>query len=492
MYKLMIVDDEAIIRRGLSQIIKWEQLGFILTAQSGSALEALELMQNTEIDVLLTDISMPEMNGLELIRAAKTKNPLLKTVVISGYSEFDYAIEAIKLKAEDYILKPLDPNKINQVFSRIKQTLDQEREQQSKESFLQADYELMRLLHSDTDSMRHLPGDHNEQKRYRVVLFKIESCSSSEKARLSLEALLSGYFYRQVDNLIAAAVAADQADLLVQRFESQLEPVDDAIYRAAVSMAFSSLSDITTAYLTAVDVLKWRCSDRVVYYDKLVQIDKKEKLGQYHHRFIQQIESGAFDGLAKISDQLFQQLNEIHITGAYEFCVRILRNIVLYFRIEDVPFFHISTLSKKFLDDEAPLTSQELRSCFDIDLQELILHLKAGSESVAAMIGSQARCLVDTCYADKNLSLSSVAEQLNVSYGYLSTVFTKAVGENFKAYVVSVRMEKARELIMERRYKIYEIADLVGYSSPRYFTDAFKKKYGISPVDYLSRIGRQY
>ena len=91
-------------------------------------------------------------------------------------------------------------------------------------------------------------------------------------------------------------------------------------------------------------------------------------------------------------------------------------------------------------------------------------------------------------YRDKNLSLREAADHLGVSYGYLSTAFARTYGKNFKAYLMSLRAEKARELLMERKYKIYEIADMTGYGSSRYFTEAFKRRYGISPVDYLSRL----
>ena len=102
MCKVLIVDDEIMIRRGLSKIIHWEEMGFEMVGAVGNAMEALELIKKTPVDVLLTDISMPEMTGLELIHQARKILPGLKAVVISGYSEFDYAREAIELKVENF------------------------------------------------------------------------------------------------------------------------------------------------------------------------------------------------------------------------------------------------------------------------------------------------------------------------------------------------------------------------------------------------------
>lgn len=144
MYKVLIVDDEIMIRRGLSKIIHWEEIGFEMAGAVGNAMEALELIKKTPVDVLLTDISMPEMTGLELIHQARKILPGLKTVVISGYSEFDYAREAIELKVENYILKPLDPKKITETFQKICKELDQEQRRERREQYLQSEYEVRR------------------------------------------------------------------------------------------------------------------------------------------------------------------------------------------------------------------------------------------------------------------------------------------------------------------------------------------------------------
>ena len=129
-----------------------------------------------------------------------------------------------------------------------------------------------------------------------------------------------------------------------------------------------------------------------------------------------------------------------------------------------------------------------MQQVFQEDLQLLATCLKDNSESLSVLVSSKAKLYIDENYQNKNLSLRDAADKLNVSYGYLSTAFAKTYGENFKSYLVSVRMEKARKLLMERRYKIYEIADMTGYASSRYFTDAFKKRYGISPGDYVLRM----
>ena len=127
----MIVDDERLIRQGLRKVIPWEDIGFRVVAEANSGKAALEMAmtRGKEPQVILTDIKMPDMNGLELISRLHSRFPKLRSVVISGYSDFKYAVEALKLKVEDYILKPIDPEAIKKVFSHLHRILDSEKDQ---------------------------------------------------------------------------------------------------------------------------------------------------------------------------------------------------------------------------------------------------------------------------------------------------------------------------------------------------------------------------
>lgn len=142
MYKILIVDDEIMIRSGLGKIIRWNEIGFEMVGAVGSAGEALKMIAQIPVDAILTDINMPDMTGLELIRRARKELPRVKAVIISGYSEFEYAREAIELKVENYILKPLDPQKITETFKKIREKLDEESYTERQNQFIQSEYEM--------------------------------------------------------------------------------------------------------------------------------------------------------------------------------------------------------------------------------------------------------------------------------------------------------------------------------------------------------------
>lgn len=358
MYKVLIVDDEVMIRRGLSKIIKWNQIGFEVVGTVGDGQEALTILREKVVDVLLTDISMPGLSGLELIRLSKGIRPRIKIVVISGYSEFDYAVEALRLRAENYILKPLDPKKITDIFKALKEDLDEWWKNAQKEHYIKSEYEIF-----------------------------------------------------------------------------------------------------------------WNVGT--------VNKGGQEK---YWMKMIQMLEDGRYGEMDPFVEELFASLEHGDV-DAREYCLKALRNVALYFHLEDSFLYRLYRLSEEESKDMG-----SVKNCFREDMHLLMGYLHDNSESLSTLISRQAHRYVEEHYGDKALSLRDVAENLGISYGYLSTAFAKTYGQNFKNYLTSVRMEKARELLMERRYKIYEIADRTGYGSSRYFTDAFKRCYGISPMDYLRRL----
>lgn len=127
MYTVIIVDDDELIRKGLEKVIRWEEMGFSVKGTFQSAVEALKYLRDHSVDVILTDIRMPQMSGLELIEGAKGYQKEIKAVIISGYGEFELAKQALVLKVEDYLLKPLGQEEVEAVFLKLKENLDKER-----------------------------------------------------------------------------------------------------------------------------------------------------------------------------------------------------------------------------------------------------------------------------------------------------------------------------------------------------------------------------
>lgn len=377
MYSLIIVDDDELIRRGLEKVIQWGHLGYEVKGTFKSAIDALEYIKYNRVDVILTDIRMPQMSGLDLVGEARKCHEGIKAVIISGYGEFELAKQALVLKVEDYLLKPLGEDEINSVFLKLKKSLDKERSSEAVASYYLAALDLS-----------------NEEKKNSVIHYKRERDSHK------------------------------------------------------------------------------RGWDRI-------QVLRKQ--------MIVNLETGRF---REIDEQL-REINSIleHYEGKdrYYFYSSIVMKLLKYFALEETGADCFFSQRSYQSAGEGFLEPEQLKKHFAQDIDTIRRELWEKSDSMRRLTVAKAKAIIEAEYGDESLSLASVANRLNISYGYLSTIFTKTEGRSFKSYLVEIRMEKARTLLLSRNYRIYEIAEMVGYKNPRYFTDAFKKYYSYSPAEYIAR-----
>ena len=377
MYSLIIVDDDEMIRKGVEKVIQWNELGYEVKGTFKSAVDAIEFVKYNHVDVILTDIRMPQMTGLELVKKIQELQEGIKAVIISGYGEFELAKQALRLKVEDYLLKPLGEDEINQVFLKLKKRLDKE---------------------------------------------------------CSIEATTS--YYRAVMDLTGEEKKSDKSYYMSEQRDYK---------------------------------------------------QSREQIFALREEIISNLEHGCFRDV----DQQIEKINEIiehyEVKDKYYFYTSIVMKLLKYFALEDSgETFSFSQYSYEN-GHSGVLTSETIKTEFVNDIDKVRRLLWEKSDSMKRLIVTKAKTILESEYGNESLSLALVANKLNISYGYLSSIFTKMEGRSFKTYLVEVRMEKARMLLLSRNYRIYEIAEMVGYKNPRYFADAFKKYYGYSPVDYIAR-----
>ena len=177
MYTLIIVDDDELIRKGLEKVIQWEKMGFSVAGTFKGAVDALEYLKSNTADVILTDIRMPHMTGLELIDEAKKIRKDIKSVIISGYGEFELAKKALLLKVEDYLLKPLGEEEIETAFLKLKKNLDSEKfvtDGDSKQK-IGREYELMKLLDNHVRMVSLFEEDKRGKNCYEMILIRLKA-----------------------------------------------------------------------------------------------------------------------------------------------------------------------------------------------------------------------------------------------------------------------------------------------------------------------------
>lgn len=496
MHKLIIVDDDELIRKGLEKVIPWQELGFEVAGVFSNACSALDFLKCEKVHVILTDIKMRGMTGLQLIHQAKQYNEDIKAVIISGYSEFELAKEALTLKVEDYLLKPLEQAEIERVFKKIKAMLDEDKHKNYREKSekLQKEYELMKLLSSRVDIEHFFKRTTPEQKYFELIVIKIFGTMDSTNDRKQLNEfhemtkdILSKYIFCNVWCFFAALIPPKSLNGLLLQLKKEFAKFPKILYKIAVGKEVYFSSELIDSYWSAMDLISENEKNSIIYFDSKRNSCKKDRdvIQELKNELVDAIENGYKFKIDELVENIGSVLKPYDYNDVYYFYNNIINTLIKYFQIENNEQF----IFNQYMEiDSNPADCKQLHVDFKRDIRHFIDIVRENSDSIRNIIVNKAKQMIEQNYANNTMTLASLANHLNVSYGYLSTIFTKSTKKSFKTYLTEIRMEKARTLIISRKYKVYEIAEMVGYNNPRYFTDAFTKYYHCSPTDYISRL----
>ena len=435
MHKVLIVDDEPLICEGLGSLLLGSGLPIrdIFTAKNGY--EALDYLRLEEIDLIVTDIRMDAMNGIELMQQAKIMKPWVETVVVSAHEDFHYARQALRLGARDYLLKPLDSE----------QFLDAVRNALLKMSKFAPPEEHLSRLREDF-AMKE--PDEECARRMNALL-------AGELGREEAAGLL-----RTLQEKHGISMAGPYFSVLKIRLQLSPEQREDAgLYRyAALNIVSESLGADWThvPFYSREDeitvVLQW--SEREYAEANVNKIAQLEMIGRSLYRNIHKhLNVRLVIGISQIlmGHEFLRVLNE-----------QADRAIRWNARHDDYNVFYYGDLHR---DSGGAEPSEE-----DIQRQ---LH----------SIVQNAQKYILEHYHQKGLTLNEIAQKSHVSPNYLSYLFKKYTGFNLWEYVIKLRMEEAKRLLVTTDLRRYEIAERVGYESPEHFSKIFKKYFGKSPSE---------
>lgn len=527
MYNVMLVDDEEEVRVAIEKKINWQELGFQVIATAENGQDALEVALEKQPDVVMTDINMPFMNGLEFCKQLKAQQPATKVVIFSGYDEFEYAKEAIELSAEEYILKPIDADELYKVFARIKVSLDDEldkmRNIQNLEKYYQESFPFFReqfligLIegHIELDRISEITSDYGEGIEgnfYAVGIIKLSfdksekvnnvdrkllSVSLNQLAKKSLEGFNNYHCINYLGNVIVLGCFEKEEEY--QGFVGELDKICKMSAKlievpttAGAGNVVTSLKDLFSSFKSARDAVSYRIlfdenqaisindvephqasvnlfeNDNVNSILKQIKIGSEEDLNQAIHEF--------FEGLSHKGIAIYQL--KLSILEAYFEVIKLAKS----YDISDIDmsnkdgdvlvildeFDSFDTIEKWFID-----------KCFAIR-KEIN---KTRLDSTSLLI-DKAKEFIGEHFSESDLSVDRLCSHLNVSANYFSALFKKSTGDSFVTYLTNIRMKKAVELLETTDEKAYIIAGMIGYDEPNYFSYVFKKAYGISPSKY--------
>jgi two-component system response regulator YesN len=466
LYKVLIVDDESWVLENYRLGIDWASKGFEVVDTAGNGMEALEKIRQLHPDLVLTDIRMPVMGGLEMIRQAKQMFPDLEFVVISGYAEFSYAQKALNFGVAGYCLKPVEDADIQGVLATVRQRLDRRRDKRtdyfSTLEYMTDENADHRISASDIG----LRWDVHKGMRVLICVGRWDAGKSALwDAVMPLGVDRKACFVGEPDLEQAEQELSGFSDLVVGISRMVQDPtlINNAIVEAQIaanqsfmtgrkgiyhyqSSSRGPLREVLNHLLEALEVRE--TAQVIEVFDKISEMMKS---GTYNIRH-------AFYVYNQISDMLFQRglEDDLYDLINYEELTQLFSNVTEM----------LSTLQEQ---------------CLSIINYGSDLDVQAVSNDVVREI---LKYLHENYYQD--ISLRELADQYYLNPSYLCRTFKKQVGKPFTVYLANLRLRHACELLRATNLSVYEIAERCGYKDYFYFARLFKRTLGITPSQYRS------
>ena len=490
MYQTVIVDDEPYIVENLANAIDWSGYQLEIGCAATSPVKALEYILANPVDIVITDISMPEMNGLDMIKQIKQARPYIYVIVLSAYNNFEYARTALRYGAENYLLKPVDPDELSDTISQIVGHIH-EREQlnstygQAMLTFRSAFTEQWvkdLLPPTEISTKAQLLGINFSVPVFTAVLF---SCSKSSPDNMSrffdlllhrLPGRYTGNFFFETPTCLAGVLSPA---------EGQPKELKNFIRQ---TLHDASAAGITIFASTGPDVLHY--SDVRLSYQQAKNYIWLEhtRLKSFHfqdHPGLFETVNIALDRYQKSFGEDTEEIRKLYKHYPPFACTAAFLSARIQLICKDC-----TRMSEDFPElcqrlVSLPFGSQQPEEFLTYTLEFLIY-----SEHLLAKIRQSMYPCVDAViknlqeFEDKNISLKTLAARLNVSPSYLGTVFHRQTGYYFNDYLTKIRLKKAAELLETTDMKIKDIVEIIGFSSQAYFTRSFKRNYNASPAAY--------
>lgn len=539
--KVFLVEDEYIVREGIKNNIDWEKNGYDFCGEASDGELAFPMISEKRPDIVITDIRMPFMDGIELSRMIKEEYPEIKIIILSGHEEFEYAKAAIQIGVEEYLLKPINGDELLQVVNRVAQKIKEENESretlqegEGDENFEYAKRQLLSSLIDDNASL----SDAMEQGKkihlnlmaqcYNIMMLKLQKKNKEQgfsqrilELYKTMEDTLkeqdgqSIMFDRAPEGKVILFMGSGEEeirrnmDVFAGQFREILPEYEDVTYFGSVGVPVMRLRELGESYEAASHGFSYRFltePNQIVDNHTVFDQTRNEK------KFSCSIGSVDIQNLDKQKIESFLkggEMDEIHFfveeymknTGDAGKNSMIFRQyIVMDMFLAASHFLTQITDGREQLGE--PFESPEQMQKIVSDLEATVVYIKELFTKVMQVRDAQttehnsdvvenAKKYISENYHDEELTLNTVAHEVNVSPNHLSAMFSQKTGQTFVKYLTDVRMHRAKELLKCTSKRSNEICEEVGYRDPHYFSHLFKKNVGCSPIQYRERGGKE-
>ncbi|PHV69977.1 hypothetical protein CS063_12580 [Sporanaerobium hydrogeniformans] len=507
MIRVLIVDDEVLLRRGLHALIHWEELECELVGEAANGLEALDFLEKNQVDLVITDIRMPVMNGLELIENINIKNKSTKVIIVSGYDDFVYAKAALQYGASYYVLKPVDEEEINEAILKAKEqiedtlklyTFEKERKQAFLKKFVQGklskevdvleqirvwNLALMESHFCVAVGLLRKDNEHNINNEQAIInTIKVFLANNYSGEVFFLEpykfCIILGYTddYFEPENIL---------NELLRKIEDE----NNVCCYFGVGGIYEGIKQIERSYQEAMEALSYVINYKnnvVICFERILHITKLKYTYplEAEKKILTEVASGNATSIEEaingFLEQLFREkiltINEIKAV-LIELIIAIKRYFIGYKSEEGTDY---KELIDRVNEEESIERMREHLRKELVGINKTIIKCKGNSSRSIIIMAKQ---FVEEHYAER-FTLDEMVEQLFVSKSYFCKIFREETGTNFKNYLNDYRIERAKDLLKDSANKNYEVCLKVGLEDVSYFNQLFKKKVGLTPSEY--------
>lgn len=516
MIRVLIVDDEPFIRQGLKLLIKWKDHGCEIIGEASNGNEAMEIIKNQSVDLVITDIKMPVMNGLELIKCVKDNGyNNIKFIVLSGFYEFEYAKTAIKYGVKDYVLKPIQKDELNRVLDEFSKDFIVEKNNLQKIEKAQNDSYQMKLNKlilgkAGSATIKFLEDKLKPSDYLRFILIDVDMAGMSidEKNQYRLDVynetvkIIKNRNYNVIcelddkKNMHSIGFIFDKKFLeenvfgereYVNNLVCELKKTINNKFYIYAGKAVEDIHNIKKSYETATMLKIINKDSNVIFFEEIYkdscrkQIVKKD----YMDMLINGIEENNKDKIKKCIKSFYESFKDGYIDGEIlkiniDYLLFNLINIEKNINEESNKEELLELIGLLDVENIISRDSEKNLTNFSINFAEYLDNLRKNSiKGVLSYIDKE----IYEHYMDK-LSLKSLSEKYYLNSAYLGQIFKKKYKVSFKDYLNEFRIEKAAEMLKRSDEKIYEIAEKVGYSNNDYFINKFTQIKGKTPFRY--------
>ena len=536
--KVFLVEDEMVIRRGIKNSIDWEKEGYIFCGEASDGELAYPMIIKEKPDILITDIRMPFMDGLELCKLVKKELPNIKILILSGYDEFDYAKEAIRLGVTEYLLKPISSGKLLEALNGVSESIRREKEDKDlvrkymEEMRENTEHEKQKFFEqmiagnlSMADALE--TGKKYEMNlsagMYNLLLFRFtlgkENRKSGEllgEAEYAIEKLTERLeyvfeFQRGVEGW-AFLLMADNEEQMSERVKELSKDLEEIMknystiaYFGGIGQPVARLRELEESFREAERALAARFTmelNRIISVEDIRMAQNVDTLDDIEITSFGEIEktrtmlekflnNGAEDEIDEFVDVYINELPEENLKSV------LMRQYI----IMDAYIVMMSFCEKiEGIEGEMQAQSEELKNSMKTiqTLEEIKNYIRMLLKKIIGVrdtisgrrysdIIEIAKDQIRKTYMSDEISLNTIAAEVGISPSYFSSIFSKEMGKTFVQYLTEIRMDRAKELLMCSSMKTSEIGYEVGYKDPHYFSYIFKKTQNCTPKEFRAR-----